>query len=158
MVATDFSKKLSKAFQSLVLDAVTASLDTLLAKANSLPEDEELDLDALVAQVKEEMKALVAPAPVKAVPEAPQKKAKKVKVPGQPKGPLTAFFLFSGEVRQGIKEAHPEAKVTDISKLIGEQWKSLSETERKKYEKKAVADKARYEKEMAAFKAPQEED
>ena len=69
---------------------------------------------------------------------------------GQPKKALSAFFLFSAEAREKLKDEN--IKQSEVLKRIGAQWKELSETNKKVWEKKAAADKERYDREMAAFK------
>ncbi|RZC84890.1 hypothetical protein C5167_047670 [Papaver somniferum] len=59
------------------------------------------------------------------------KKKKKEQDPLKPKRPLTAFFLFSKEVRAN----HADNKnVVEVSKIAGEEWKKMSEEQKKPYE------------------------
>ena len=69
-----------------------------------------------------------------------------------PKKPQSSFFHFSHDARERIKKDNPEIKQTEILKQVGAEWKALGETERKKWEEKAKADKERYETEMANYK------
>jgi hypothetical protein len=72
-------------------------------------------------------------APAKGAKKAPkEKKAKKEKDPNAPKKPMGAYFLFSGDMRAKVKAAHPELKVTEISKHIGEMWAKASDKEKEK--------------------------
>lgn len=57
------------------------------------------------------------------------------------------------EKRPQIKKENPDAKVTDIAKIAAEMWRSVSASEKKKYEELNAKDKERYEKEMAAYNA-----
>ncbi|GKY95720.1 hypothetical protein MPSEU_000532800 [Mayamaea pseudoterrestris] len=59
------------------------------------------------------------------------KRAKKD--PSAPKRPMSAFLYFAQEHRSQIKHAHPDTKNTDISKQLGEMWRSLTEAVRKPY-------------------------
>jgi len=70
-----------------------------------------------------------------------------------PKRPMSAYFMFSNENRNAIKEKNPGVTFGGLAKIISEEFKKLSEKELKKYQDKAAADKARYEKEMKAYKA-----
>jgi hypothetical protein len=54
-----------------------------------------------------------------------------------PKKPLTAFMIYRKDVYQKVKEENEGMKITDISKIIGDMWKNLSENEKKKYTTKA---------------------
>lgn len=44
-----------------------------------------------------------------------------------------------------------------IAKLLGEEWKTVSAEDKKRYEEMAAQDKERYKIEMAAFTAKQKE-
>lgn len=81
------------------------------------------------------------------------KKAKVAKDPNAPKRPPTSYFIFLTENRDAIKAKNPEAKVTEIARIAGQQWKALSPAQKKPYEDKNVAAKAQYEKDVAAYKA-----
>ena len=86
-----------------------------------------------------------------------QKKNKKAKDPNAPKRPQTAFFAFAAANRPKLLEANPElkGKVTQITTLLGERWRSLTDEEKKPFVKAAIQDKARYEKQMATYVKPQ---
>lgn len=84
--------------------------------------------------------------------ELPTKKRKK-KDPNAPKRNMSAYFIYSQEIRPTVREENPEAAFGMIAKIISKQFKALSESERKKYDDLAVADKERYQREMAAYKA-----
>ena len=51
-----------------------------------------------------------------------------------------------------MKEANKEAPNTELLKLLGESWKSLSAEEKQPYEDMAAKDKVRYQTEMAVYK------
>jgi len=82
--------------------------------------------------------------------EAPKKKKKK-KDPNAPKGKLSGYMIFSRDIRADIKEEFPNATFGETGKHIGEKWRDLSESEKKKYSKLAEIDKERWEKETAAY-------
>lgn len=42
-----------------------------------------------------------------------------------------------------MRDENPDLKVTEISKVLGERWRSMDENQRKPYNKKAAADKER---------------
>lgn len=52
-------------------------------------------------------------------------------------GIVTAFFLFSREKRPGVREENPEAKVTEIAKILGGLWGELSDKEKEDYKVRA---------------------
>ena len=84
--------------------------------------------------------------------EKPQKKdAKKEKKieesEDKVKRPKNAYFFFTAEHREEIKKNKPDLKQKEIFKELGELWKNLSDSKKKKYEDMAAKDKERYEKE-----------
>lgn len=62
--------------------------------------------------------------------------------------PLTAFMLYSSRNRAAIKAANPEAKLTQVSSLLGKAWNELPEEQRATYKEQAAS-------ELAAWKAKQ---
>ena len=82
---------------------------------------------------------------------ASDNKKKTKKDPAAPKHPMSAFLYFSNEKRAAVKSKNPSASVTEISKILGETWKSTKNTS--KWENMAAVDKQRYETEKAAYDA-----
>ncbi len=78
-------------------------------------------------------------------------KFKKQKDPNKPKRPLSAYLYFCKEKRDKIKTKHPEWKLGEISKELGQAWKNLSEKEKNKYMDLHVNDKERYIEEYETF-------
>jgi len=62
-------------------------------------------------------------------------------------------MFFCADKREDVKKAHPDAKITEISKQLGAQWKSLTDGDKKKYEAEAAKDKSRYEVDKKAYEA-----
>ncbi|NXF00834.1 PMS1 protein, partial [Smithornis capensis] len=60
----------------------------------------------------------------------------------------SAFEFFTQECRPKLINDNPKASMTDILLKIEEQWKNLSEEEKKNYEIKATKDLERYNKEV----------
>ena len=74
---------------------------------------------------------------------------KNLKVEGQPKRPMSAYFLWMNEEgRANAKKELPGAGVAEISKNCGVQWKNVDEATKKKYEKKQAELKKKYDIEM----------
>lgn len=42
--------------------------------------------------------------------------------PAPPKKPLSAFFLYRGEVYDDVKAKNPTSKITELTKIISEMW------------------------------------
>ncbi len=58
--------------------------------------------------------------------------------------PRTAFIIFSGENRSRVMKNNPGIQLGGAQKVIGEMWKKLSDSERKRYDDLALAEKERY--------------
>jgi hypothetical protein len=74
-----------------------------------------------------------------------KKKQKREKDPNAPKRPMNGYMLYVASQRPGLKEKSPGLKPTEITTLLGSQWKAMSEAEKKPFEKKSAEDKAAYE-------------
>merc|ERR1712151_147608 len=72
-----------------------------------------------------------------------------------PKRGLTAYNFFCKEMREKVKVENPDASFGELSKLVGEKYKSLSEEELKVWQAKANKDKDRYQEEMKDYTPPQ---
>lgn len=58
------------------------------------------------------------------------KKVKAEKDPNAPKKPLTAFMLYTNIRRPDIMKKNVGLKITEVSSLIGNEWKKLTEEEK----------------------------
>ncbi|KAK9103825.1 hypothetical protein Sjap_021079 [Stephania japonica] len=85
-----------------------------------------------------------------------ENKKKKEKDPLKPKQPLSAFFLYSKERRATLLEENKN--VLEIAKITGEEWKNLTEKQRKPYEKIARKQKEEYLQEMEVYKQKKAEE
>lgn len=81
-----------------------------------------------------------------------KKKDKTKKDPTKPKRGKNPFMFYSSAKRAEVKTANPEAKPTEIAKMLGATWADLDEEDKKEYLDAAAEDKERYEKEMAVWK------
>jgi len=74
--------------------------------------------------------------------------------PVQPKKPVGgAYGAFTAENRAKFTKATEGQPVSAVSKMAGEEWKKLSDEEKKPFQKKYEDAKAKYEKDMEAFLA-----
>ena len=80
---------------------------------------------------------------------APEKKGKASN--GGPKKPTSAYFFFVAENRDDVKAENPDADFGTVSRILGNEWRSLSEDERAHFDDLALKDKHRYQRELAAF-------
>eukprot|EP01116_Phalansterium_solitarium_P020171 TRINITY_DN5877_c0_g1_i1.p1 TRINITY_DN5877_c0_g1~~TRINITY_DN5877_c0_g1_i1.p1 ORF type:complete len:208 (-),score=10.31 TRINITY_DN5877_c0_g1_i1:23-646(-) len=63
-----------------------------------------------------------------------------------PKRPLSAYFLFMADNRDAIQKANPKASTADLARLLGEAWRNIESTDKKKYEILFARQQAGYEK------------
>merc|ERR1712144_142417 len=64
---------------------------------------------------------------------------------------MSAYLFFATDVRPSIVSAKPGLKTTDVTKVVAEKWKAMSDADKVPYQKKADKDKKRYEKVMKDF-------
>ena len=77
------------------------------------------------------------------------------KAPGAPKRFKSPYILFSiDRMDKHRKEMDIKTKVTSISRLVSDEWKALSEDERKKWGERAKLDKERYNAEKSLYTGP----
>jgi len=74
------------------------------------------------------------------------------KDPTKPKGGLSAYIIFTQEVRQKVSKDNPDVPMTELSKIMGKMWKDLSDKEKKPYNDKSAKDKLRAQKEIEEWK------
>ncbi|PKI75063.1 high mobility group B protein 15 [Punica granatum] len=71
--------------------------------------------------------------------------------PAHPKPNRSGYNFFFAEQHARLKPLHP-GKDREISRMIGELWNKLKETERAVYQEKAMKDKERYKAEMENYR------
>lgn len=90
-------------------------------------------------------------------PDAPRdprgRKKKRHRHPTAPKHPMSPFLFFLAAVRPHVAQQFPGSTVGPISKVIGAQWRDMSDEERIPWIQMAEEDKARYAREMRVYMA-----
>lgn len=84
------------------------------------------------------------------------KKIKKVKDPKAPKRSLTAWLIYTNEQRSKFKEENPDKSTTELTTLMSQEWRNMTDEDKKKYEDLAKVDKERYMKEMEEYESNSE--
>jgi len=87
--------------------------------------------------------------------QGPKKKRKKKRDPNLPKRPKTAFFFYMDVMRSQVAKEHPEMKVSERSKLLGQKWRGLTDDEKKPYAEQNVIAKEKYKEAMIEYKQNQ---
>uniref|UniRef100_A0A182IU12 Uncharacterized protein n=1 Tax=Anopheles atroparvus TaxID=41427 RepID=A0A182IU12_ANOAO len=83
------------------------------------------------------------------------KKRKRQKAPkdvNAPKHPLTGYVRYMNEIRESVRQKHPNLTPIEVTKILAEEWSKLPEERKKPYLEAAEADKERYNKEISEYK------
>lgn len=68
---------------------------------------------------------------------------------------MSAFLKYSQTRRSLVKQQNPDMSNTDVSRLLGEMWRSAPAKEKRPYVESEERERATYKQETAAFKAQQ---
>ena len=85
------------------------------------------------------------------MPKKQKETKRKRKDPRKPKRTKSAYNCFVAERRPGLKREHPDMGFADLSRLMGDEWRGMSEVKRKKYVQMSEQDRQRHDKEMAQY-------
>ena len=86
------------------------------------------------------------------------KKTKKMKNPNAPKRALSAWIIYTNEQRPKFKANNPEKSTTELTTLMSQEWRNMTDSDKKKYEDLAKVDKERYMKEKEEFESNSDND
>nr|XP_019555465.2 high mobility group protein 20A [Aedes albopictus] len=81
-----------------------------------------------------------------------KRKRKRVKDANAPKHPLTGYVRYMNEKRDAFRLKHPNLSVMEITKILAEEWGTLSEEVKKPFLEAAEADRERYHREVTEYK------
>ncbi|CAO3626630.1 unnamed protein product [Mucor fragilis] len=82
---------------------------------------------------------------------AGSKPQRKKKDPNAPKGPGNVFFLYCRLERDKIKDEFPSENLGEVTRLLGQRWKSLPKDEKKKYYDMYNREVEEYEEAMKTY-------
>ncbi|KAK6935498.1 High mobility group box domain, partial [Dillenia turbinata] len=88
--------------------------------------------------------------------EKEKTKKKKEKDPLKPKHPMSAFIVYSNERRAALLAQNKTVK--EVAKILGEEWKSMTENEKAPFEEMAKKNKDKYVQDMVIYKQKKEEE
>mmetsp|Transcript_1758 Transcript_1758/g.5219 ORF Transcript_1758/g.5219 Transcript_1758/m.5219 type:complete len:183 (-) Transcript_1758:147-695(-) len=71
-----------------------------------------------------------------------------------PKRARNSFMIFVAEQRQAVQAQHPELTNQQISKVLGEKWKALSDAEKEPYRARAQEERAQLMSKALPMQAP----
>lgn len=83
----------------------------------------------------------------------PKRRAKKH--PLAPKRPMSAFLKYSQKRRATVKDSNPDMSNTDVSRLLGEMWRSASQAERAPYVEQEERERAQYKEDIKNWRNTQ---
>ncbi|KAG9508405.1 High mobility group protein DSP1, partial [Fragariocoptes setiger] len=75
----------------------------------------------------------------------------------KPRGRMSSYAFFVQKTREDFKKKHPNETVvfSEFSKKCADQWKKMSESEKKKFVQMADKDRKRYDSEMSSYVPPE---
>merc|ERR1711988_1720200 len=85
-----------------------------------------------------------------------QKLGKKPKDKNAPKRPMSAYFIFTNEVRASVQEELETSDFGVIARKVKEMWAALDESAQAKYQAKAEKAKKQYAKTLKAYQKTEE--
>jgi HMG (high mobility group) box len=86
--------------------------------------------------------------------KVPWKRARKD--PSAPKRPMSAFLMFAQGRRAELRTKNPDLKNTEVSQILGEMWRNLSEEDRRPFVEREKADREVYKVKSAEWKEESE--
>lgn len=91
-------------------------------------------------------------APAKSASKEKSKKKKEKTDEVKPKRAWPPFFFFQKDKREILQKENPNKNHKEIVALLGEEWRKLSEEQKKPYVEKSSLDQKRYEQEKNELK------
>ncbi|TKY60706.1 High mobility group B protein 13 [Spatholobus suberectus] len=88
--------------------------------------------------------------------EAEKRARRTKKDPMKPKHPMSAYFLFTNDRRAALLSENKN--FLEVPKITAEEWKNMTEGQRRPYEEMAKKNKEKYTLEMEAYKQKKEEE
>ncbi|KAF7724316.1 non-histone protein [Apophysomyces ossiformis] len=79
------------------------------------------------------------------------KPPRRKKDPNAPKGPGNVFFLYCRLERDKIKDQYPQENLGEVTKILGQRWKSLKKEEKQKYYDMYKKEMEEYEEAMKSY-------
>jgi hypothetical protein len=140
------ARVVKKSKKNSLANAVTTYLTTLLGSVLS-----EGDLAKVVSTLEAHSSQLQ-----KTINNRSNQDAKKMRVkdPNAPKRNKSSYLLFCEERREHIKKNNPDISATQIIRILGADWKTVSASDKARFEAMALKDKSRFEAEMKVYVPP----
>eukprot|EP00043_Microstomoeca_roanoka_P000816 m.29258 g.29258 ORF g.29258 m.29258 type:complete len:222 (-) comp10517_c0_seq1:588-1253(-) len=149
-----FSKQVRPAVMQQHPNAAVTEIAKLIgAKWRMLSQDEKQPfIDMAKADRARYKAAMQNYVPTPGYEEGGRRRKKAKKDPNAPKKPKSAYFLYAETRRDILRGQHPDARISEIAKITGEEWRNLSDAQKQPFYQRAEALKNKYEQEVAAYK------
>ncbi|CAE7204448.1 unnamed protein product [Rhizoctonia solani] len=99
---------------------------------------------------------VVAPQPTVAVTGKKRgrvpKEGKRVKDPNAPKRPATSYIMFQNDIRDELRQKHPNLPYKELLGKVSEAWGKLGEDQKKAYQNVADSNMAKYNRAVVDYK------
>ncbi|CAO3600160.1 unnamed protein product [Absidia cylindrospora] len=92
------------------------------------------------------------PSPSKLLETQTAAPARKKKDPNAPKGPGNVFFLYCRMEREHFKDELPTENLGEVTRLLGQKWKAMTDDEKKKYYDIYDREQEEYQRAMKSYK------
>lgn len=73
-------------------------------------------------------------------------------VPPKPKQPLNVYFRFIKDNREKIKAKHPDLSITELSKVMKEEFDKIDPKTKERYTQEYNKEKEKFSKEIKEYK------
>eukprot|EP01083_Nonionella_stella_P155538 502571_1 len=80
-----------------------------------------------------------------------RKATRKPKDKNKPKRSASSYILFSNEVRPSFRAKNANMAMTEIAKLIGKRWKTMTDNNKQKYKQKAALLRQQYQEQLTEY-------
>ncbi|CAE6413299.1 hypothetical protein ACGC1H_002963 [Rhizoctonia solani] len=80
------------------------------------------------------------------------KEGKRVKDPNAPKRPATSYIMFQNDIRDELRQKHPQLPYKELLGKVSEAWAVLGEDQKKAYQNVADSNMAKYNRAVVDYK------
>ncbi|CAE6508428.1 unnamed protein product [Rhizoctonia solani] len=80
------------------------------------------------------------------------KEGKRIKDPNAPKRPATSYIMFQNDIRDELRQKHPELPYKELLGKVSEAWAVLGEDQKKAYQNVADSNMAKYNRAVIDYK------
>jgi hypothetical protein len=71
---------------------------------------------------------------------------------GLPKRPQSSYFLWANAVRPEIQRQNPGASITEMARILGEEWKFVTDDDKHYWDRRAAEMRKQYNTDMDSYR------